>query len=66
MVLGKKYKTQKEMKTNNMKRKRVIRKYHIKKKENLDQVIKQLKQKSLATMQQLSRYRKRQKPILSE
>jgi hypothetical protein len=36
------------------------------KKENLNQVIKEFKKKVLANMQQLSRYKKRQKPILSK
>jgi hypothetical protein len=43
-----------------MKRKRLLRKYNIVKEDNLDQVTAELKQKVLAKMQQLPRYRKRQ------
>ena len=34
-----------EMKTQNIKRKRLLRKYNIEKEENLDQVIEELRQK---------------------
>jgi len=44
----------------NVKRTRLLKKYNIEKKENLDQVIEELKQKISAKTQQLSRYRKRQ------
>ena len=43
------------MKTQNMKRKILLRKYNIMKKGNLDQVIEQLKQKVSVKLQQLSR-----------
>jgi hypothetical protein len=46
--------------TQNKKRKRLLRKYKIETKENLDQVIEQFKQKVSAKTQQLSRYKKRQ------
>ena len=39
------------MKTQNMKRKRLLRKYHTEKEENLDQVTEELKQKLAAKMQ---------------
>jgi hypothetical protein len=39
---------------------RLLGKYNMQKKENLDKVYEELKQKVLAQMQQLSRYRKRQ------
>ena len=51
-------------KTQNIKRTRLLKKYNIEKKENLDQVIEELKQKVSAKTQRLSRYRKRQKPVL--
>jgi hypothetical protein len=47
-------------KVQNAKRNRLLKKYNIGKKENLDQVIEELKQKVSAKMQRLSRYRKRQ------
>jgi hypothetical protein len=43
-----------------MKRKRLLRKYKIQMKENLDQVIEELKQKVPAKTQRLSRYKNRQ------
>jgi hypothetical protein len=49
-----------DRKTYNMKRKRLLRIYKIETKENLDQVIEELKQKATKT-QRLSRYKKRQK-----
>jgi hypothetical protein len=47
--------------THSMKRKRLLRKYKIETKENLNQVSEELKQKLLAKTQRLSRYKKRQK-----
>jgi len=47
------------IKVQSVKRTRLLRKYDIKKKENLDQVIEELKQKVSAKTQRLSRYRKR-------
>jgi len=47
-------------KTQNIKRTRLLKKYNIEKKENLDQVTEVRKQKVSARMQRLSRYRKRQ------
>jgi uncharacterized protein YcbK (DUF882 family) len=47
-------------KTQNIKRTRLLKKYNIEKKENLDQVIEEIKQKVSAKTQRLSRYRKRQ------
>jgi hypothetical protein len=47
-------------KTQNIKGTRLLKKYNIEKKENLDQVIEELKQKFSAKTQRLSRYRKRQ------
>ena len=47
-------------KTQNMKRTRLLKKYNIQKKENLDQVIEELKQKFSTKTQRLSRYRKKQ------
>jgi hypothetical protein len=47
--------------THNMKREILLRKYKIETKENLDQVIEELKQKVSAKTQLLSRYKKRQK-----
>jgi hypothetical protein len=49
-----------EMKTQDMKRKRLLRKYHTEKKENLDQETEELKQKVSAKMQHFSGCRKRQ------
>jgi len=47
-------------KTQNIKRTRLLKKCNIEEKENLDQVIEELKQKVSAKTQQLYRYRKRQ------
>jgi len=47
-------------KAQNIKGTRLLKKYNIKKKENLDQLIEELKQKVSAKTQRLSRYRKRQ------
>jgi hypothetical protein len=47
-------------KAQNIKRIRLLKKYNIEQKENLDQLIEELKQKVPAKTQQLSRYRKRQ------
>jgi hypothetical protein len=47
--------------TYNMKRERLLRKYKIETKENLDQVIEELKQKVSAKTQRLFRYKKRQR-----
>ena len=47
-------------KAQNVKRIRLLKKHNIEKKENLDQVIEELKQKVSTKMQRLSRYRKRQ------
>ena len=44
----------------NIKISRLLKKYNIKKKEILDQLIEELKQKVSAKTQRLSRYRKRQ------
>jgi hypothetical protein len=44
----------------NIKRTRLLKKYNIEKKESLDQLIEELKQKDSAKTQRLSRYRKRQ------
>jgi hypothetical protein len=44
-----------------MKGKRLLRKYKIETKENLDQVTEELKQKVSPKAQRLSRYKKRQK-----
>lgn len=49
-----------EVKTQHMKRRRLFWKYNTDKKENLDQVIEEIKQKVSAETQQLSRYRERQ------
>jgi hypothetical protein len=49
--------------THNMKRERLLRKYKIEAKENLDQVIEELKQKVSAKTQRLSRYKKRQNSV---
>jgi di/tripeptidase len=49
-----------EMKTQNTKRNRLLRKNNIKEGENLDQVIEELKQKLAAKTQRFSKYRKRQ------
>jgi len=46
-------------KAQNIKRTRFLKKCNTEKKENLEQVIEELKQKVSATTQQLSRYRKR-------
>jgi len=47
-------------KVQNVKRTRLLEKYNTEKKENLDQVIEELKQKVSAKTQRLSRYRERQ------
>jgi len=47
-------------KAQNVKRTRLLKKYNLEKKEDLDQVIEELKQKVSAKTQLLSRYRKRQ------
>jgi len=47
-------------KVQDVKRAGFLKKYNIEKKENLDQVIEELKQKVSVKTQQLSRYRKRQ------
>jgi hypothetical protein len=47
-------------KAQNIKRTDLFKKYNIEKKENLDQLIEELKQKVSANTQRLSRYRKRQ------
>ena len=47
-------------KVQNIKRTRLLKKYNIEKKENLDQVIEELKQKVSAKTRRLSRERKRQ------
>ena len=47
-------------KVHNVKRTRLIKKYNTEKKENLDQVTEELKQKGSAKTQRLSSYRKRQ------
>jgi len=47
-------------KAQNEKRTRLLKKYNIEKKENLDKVIEELKQRVSAKTQRLSRYRKRQ------
>jgi hypothetical protein len=44
-----------------MKRERLLRKHKIETKQNLDQVIEELKQKASAKTQGLSRYKKRQR-----
>jgi len=51
------------MKTQNMKRKRLLRKNHTEKEENLDQVVEELKQEVSAKMQRFSGCRKRQYPF---
>jgi len=51
-------------KTQNVKRTRLLKKYYIEKKENLGQVIEELKQKVSEKTQRLSTYRKRKKPVL--
>jgi hypothetical protein len=48
------------MKAQNMKRKRLFKKYKTEEEENLDQVTEELKQKVSSKMQRFSRYRKRQ------
>jgi len=50
-------------KVQNVKRTRLLKKYIIEKKENLDQVIEELKQKVSAKTQRLFRYRKRQNQL---
>jgi len=47
-------------KAQNVKRTRLLTKYNTEKKENLNQVIEELKQKVSAKTHRLSRYRKRQ------
>jgi hypothetical protein len=47
------------MKTQNIKRERLLRKYNIEKKENLDLVMEELKQEVSAKTQRVSTYRKR-------
>jgi len=47
-------------KTQNIKRTRLLKKYNTEKKENLDRVIEEFKQKVSAKTERLSRYRKRQ------
>jgi hypothetical protein len=47
-------------KVTNIKRTRLLKKYNTEAKESLDQLIEELKQKSSAKTQRLSRYRKRQ------
>jgi hypothetical protein len=47
--------------THNMKRERLLRKYKVEMKENLDQVIEELKQKVSAKTQRLFGYNKRQR-----
>ena len=47
-------------KAQNIKRTRFLKKYNIEKKENLNQVIEQLKQKVSAKKQRLSRYKEKQ------
>ena len=49
-----------EIKTKNMKRKRLLTKYNIEKEENLDHVMRELKLKVSKKTQRLFRYRKRQ------
>jgi hypothetical protein len=49
----------KDRNTHNMKRERLLSKYKIDTKENLDQVSEELKQKVSAKTQRLSRYKKR-------
>jgi hypothetical protein len=51
-----------DRKTQNMKRNRLLRKYNTEKKENLDQVIEELKQRISAKLQWLFRYGKRPPP----
>ena len=47
-------------KVQNVNRARLLKKYNVEKKQNLDKVIEELKQKVSAKTQRLSRYRKRQ------
>ena len=49
-----------DRKTQNIKRNRLLKKYSTEKKEKLDQLIEDIRQKVAAKTQRLSRYRKRQ------